>query len=224
MLCSCSWIQEKVGGYRRSSVLRKGRWAGIRLITRSWTEQRILQIVMNAALGFDTFLVMRHGARASSVVGDDKSKRLGCYYCNDIVAPADVCWLFFWLFDWLMTEHIVSNRSHVGSNVYRHSPWTRWNRGRNRSWTIGITTSAPRWVCLLFMLLLQFLVSFYSRIHAPAPSPNEEINSTQSYAENGGSVLGQVPHQLRGFLAQFRNLPLVGAAYDRCTGCSETVS
>lgn len=43
---------------------------------------------MNAALGFDTFLVMRHGARASSSA--DPSKRLGCYYCNDIVAPADV--------------------------------------------------------------------------------------------------------------------------------------
>lgn len=41
---------------------------------------------MNAALGFDTFLVMRHGARASTSTGT----RLGCYYCNDIVAPADV--------------------------------------------------------------------------------------------------------------------------------------
>jgi hypothetical protein len=41
---------------------------------------------MNAALGFDTFLVMRHGARAATLLGN----RLGCYYCNDIVAPADV--------------------------------------------------------------------------------------------------------------------------------------
>lgn len=47
---------------------------------------RAWQIVMNAALGFDTFLVMRHGARATHAAG----KRLGCYYCNDIVAPADV--------------------------------------------------------------------------------------------------------------------------------------
>jgi ubiquitin-like modifier-activating enzyme ATG7 len=36
-------------------------------------------------------------------------------------------------------------------------------------------------------------------------------------------VLGLVPHQLRGFLAQFRTLLVTGAAYDRCTGCSETV-
>lgn len=36
-------------------------------------------------------------------------------------------------------------------------------------------------------------------------------------------MLGSVPHQLRGFLGQFKNLPLIGAAYDKCTGCSETV-
>lgn len=43
---------------------------------------------MNAALGFDSFLVMRHGVRAANAEGE--STRLGCYYCNDIVAPADV--------------------------------------------------------------------------------------------------------------------------------------
>jgi len=50
------------------------------------------QIVLNAALGFDTYLVMRHGARASAALPASRpnGQRLGCYYCNDIVAPADV--------------------------------------------------------------------------------------------------------------------------------------
>lgn len=44
------------------------------------------KIVLNAALGFDTFLVMRHG-----VSGDDGSEAaLGCYFCNDVVAPENV--------------------------------------------------------------------------------------------------------------------------------------
>jgi ubiquitin-like modifier-activating enzyme ATG7 len=39
------------------------------------------KMVINSALGFDTYLVMRHGS---------KKNNLGCYFCNDIVAPTDV--------------------------------------------------------------------------------------------------------------------------------------
>ena len=64
----------------------------------------LLQITITAALGFDSFLVMRHGpgpfssahAKTSSVdmdnltLSDKGGKRLGCYFCNDVVAPTDV--------------------------------------------------------------------------------------------------------------------------------------
>ncbi|KAI1159236.1 hypothetical protein F5B18DRAFT_655822 [Nemania serpens] len=43
------------------------------------------KIVMNAALGFDSYVVMRHGAEPKD--GSDIS--LGCYFCNDVVAPGD---------------------------------------------------------------------------------------------------------------------------------------
>lgn len=43
------------------------------------------KIVMNAALGFDTFVVMRHGVRMENA----PESELGCYFCNDVVAPAD---------------------------------------------------------------------------------------------------------------------------------------
>ena len=42
--------------------------------------------VLNAALGFDTYVVMRHGVRDEEALGQE----LGCYFCNDVVAPADV--------------------------------------------------------------------------------------------------------------------------------------
>jgi hypothetical protein len=64
------------------------------------------------------------------------------------------------------------------------------------------------------------LITTFSSLHAPAPPPGQD---PQPQREDEGSVLGLVPHQLRGFLAQFRNMQIVGAAYDRCTGCSETV-
>ncbi|PGH17000.1 ubiquitin-like modifier-activating enzyme ATG7 [Helicocarpus griseus UAMH5409] len=43
------------------------------------------KIVMNAALGFDTYVVMRQGVENTS----SPEKELGCYFCNDVVAPAD---------------------------------------------------------------------------------------------------------------------------------------
>ncbi|KAL1846043.1 Autophagy protein 7 [Paecilomyces lecythidis] len=43
------------------------------------------KIVMNAALGFDTYVVMRHGVKSDS----NSTPGLGCYFCNDVVAPAD---------------------------------------------------------------------------------------------------------------------------------------
>lgn len=73
-----------------------------------------LQITITAALGFDSYVVMRHGAGPLSYVSDTKSEgedalsaqignlhmegadertRLGCYFCNDVVAPIDVIFL-----------------------------------------------------------------------------------------------------------------------------------
>ncbi|ESK86882.1 hypothetical protein Moror_3433 [Moniliophthora roreri MCA 2997] len=138
------------------------------------------KLVLNAALGFDTFLVMRHGARLA-----EGEKNLGCYYCNDIVAPADS------LSDRTLDQMCTVTRP-------------------------GLASMAASTAVELMMSVLQHP----DGLRAPAPSP-----TTQEYTEGapGTSVLGLVPHQLRGYLAQFRNLHIVGAAYDRCTGCSETV-
>lgn len=59
------------------------------------------QLVLTAALGFDSFLVMRHGMReggtgtpqpAGTAIPRDSipGHMLGCYFCNDVVAPGNV--------------------------------------------------------------------------------------------------------------------------------------
>ncbi|CAL1717442.1 unnamed protein product [Somion occarium] len=139
------------------------------------------KIVMNAALGFDTYLVMRHGARASL----SKGTRLGCYYCNDIVAPADS------LTDRTLDQMCTVTRPGLAS--------------------IAASTTVE---------LLVSLLQHPDGINAPPPPPQREKDIDEDSASR--SVLGLVPHQLRGFLAEFRNMPITGAAYNRCTGCSDT--
>ena len=59
------------------------------------------KLVINSALGFDSFLVMRHGVKSAlsntesveaqrSLNSEIPSSQLGCYFCNDIVAPGNV--------------------------------------------------------------------------------------------------------------------------------------
>ncbi|KAH9016910.1 hypothetical protein EDB85DRAFT_2135243 [Lactarius pseudohatsudake] len=139
------------------------------------------KIVLNAALGFDSYLVMRHGARGDPA---DGTRRLGCYYCNDIVAPADS------LTDRTLDQMCTVTRPGLAP--------------------IASATAVE---------LLVSLIQHPSGVQAPAPPPGQDPQEV----DQGGSVLGLVPHQLRGFLAQFRSMAIVGAAYDRCTGCSETV-
>jgi len=139
------------------------------------------KVVMNAALGFDTFLVMRHGVRATLA----KEDRLGCYYCNDIVAPADS------LTDRTLDQMCTVTRPGLAS--------------------IAASTAVE---------VLVSLLQHPDGVNAPAPPPQNQGGESAPGTEG---VLGIVPHQLRGFLAQFRNMPITGAAYDKCTGCSETV-
>jgi ubiquitin-like modifier-activating enzyme ATG7 len=44
------------------------------------------KLVINVALGFDSYVVMRHGLSEHE---DPHSPHLGCYFCNDVVAPVD---------------------------------------------------------------------------------------------------------------------------------------
>ena len=52
---------------------------------------------INAALGFDSYTVQRHGTRESSdpvspdlTVQNPTGKDLGCYFCNDVTQPGNV--------------------------------------------------------------------------------------------------------------------------------------
>ncbi|GAA5864413.1 hypothetical protein JCM1840_000487 [Sporobolomyces johnsonii] len=161
------------------------------------------KLVMNVALGFDTYLVMRHGVPsqgseqappAEVTPGAPYRGKLGCYYCNDIVAPMDS------LTDRTLDQMCTVTRPGIAS--------------------IASSTAVELMVSVLQHpkgALAPSDIPLAASSDVPASAVNAETDESTS------SPLGIVPHQIRGFLAQFHNLKITGQAYERCTGCSNAI-
>jgi ubiquitin-like modifier-activating enzyme ATG7 len=145
------------------------------------------KLVMNTALGFDTFLAMRHGASPDQHAQTDTStvanQRLGCYFCNDIVAPTDS-----------LTDRTLDQMC---------------------------TVTRPGLAAMASACTVEMMVSVLQHPRGLlAPAFKKESDGT---SPDSMSILGHLPHQLRGSLFNFQNLLIHGPAYDRCTACSATV-
>ena len=154
------------------------------------------KLVINTALGFDTYLVVRHGVRdyaAAATVAEcnvaDLSKcipgeQLGCYFCNDVVAPGDST--------------------------------------RDRTLDQQCTVSRPGLSMLAASLAVELFVSVL--VHPlGGRAPADTSSHDNHLLAQATSPLGIVPHQIRGFLSRFHNLMPASAAFDLCTACSPTV-
>uniref|UniRef100_A0A8C5HCC4 Ubiquitin-like modifier-activating enzyme ATG7 n=1 Tax=Gouania willdenowi TaxID=441366 RepID=A0A8C5HCC4_GOUWI len=175
------------------------------------------KLVVNAALGFDTFVVMRHGLKKTAIsqsvpCGADSSAscssasssmstsagsapivpgsslfsnipghKLGCYFCNDVVAPGDST--------------------------------------RDRTLDQQCTVSRPGLAMIAGALAVELMVSILQHSeggYAIASSSDDRMNEPPT-------SLGLVPHQIRGFLSRFDNVLPASLAFDKCTACSPTV-
>lgn len=191
------------------------------------------KIVINAALGFDTYVVMRHGLplltsaspttleAVDSTVrahwankGDNSSdtnpntveqgrnihkiteaEELGCYFCSDVVAPADSL--------------------------------------KMATLDQQCTVTRPGAALLASSLAVELLVSITQhrlkgRAAAPDPvhsgSPNQIMSSPPTDpAIPNSHPLGTIPHQLRGYMSTWQIIQVKGKAYDCCAACSPKV-
>ncbi|XP_069500022.1 ubiquitin-like modifier-activating enzyme ATG7 isoform X2 [Ambystoma mexicanum] len=172
---------------------RESRW----LPTVMAASQR--KLVINAALGFDTFVVMRHGLKklkqesgqshaptasdplSSSLFSNIPGYKLGCYFCNDVVAPGDST--------------------------------------RDRTLDQQCTVSRPGLASIAGALAVELMISILQHPeggYAVASSSDDRMNEPPT-------SLGLVPHQIRGFLSRFDNVLPVSLAFDKCTACSSKV-
>nr|XP_020836714.1 ubiquitin-like modifier-activating enzyme ATG7 isoform X4 [Phascolarctos cinereus] len=160
------------------------------------------KLVINAALGFDTFVVMRHGLKkpkhrgagdphpshvtasadlGSSLFSNIPGYKLGCYFCNDVVAPGDST--------------------------------------RDRTLDQQCTVSRPGLAMIAGSLAVELMVSVLQHPeggYAVASSSDDRMNEPPT-------SLGLVPHQVRGFLSRFDHVLPVSLAFDKCTACSSEV-
>ena len=169
------------------------------------------KILINAALGLDSWLVMRHGAASnkdhSETAGDDdvveqstnnNSYRLGCYFCSDVVAPE--------------------------------------NSTKNRTLDQQCTVTRPGLALIASSMAVELMVSLLhhpKRISAPAPKNSNSHTNTQyspTISSNdtdiaaASSALGIIPHSIRGSLVSYTMMTPTIPAFQYCTGCSKNVT
>ncbi|XP_021766091.1 ubiquitin-like modifier-activating enzyme atg7 [Chenopodium quinoa] len=195
VLDDCRQLQELIDSHDVIFLLtdtRESRWLPTLLSTNS------NKITVNAALGFESFLVMRHGAGAVSssevanalssgmgnlaIKDEDKGTRLGCYFCNDVVAPIDST--------------------------------------SNRTLDQQCTVTRPGLAPIASALAVELLVGL---LHHPLGMYAPAENSGLSASGSSEQPLGIIPHQIRGSLSQFSQMTLVGHASNSCTACSRII-
>eukprot|EP01095_Lingulamoeba_sp_RSL-Kostka_P017885 TRINITY_DN956_c2_g2_i1.p2 TRINITY_DN956_c2_g2~~TRINITY_DN956_c2_g2_i1.p2 ORF type:complete len:277 (-),score=117.38 TRINITY_DN956_c2_g2_i1:94-924(-) len=165
------------------------------------------KICINSALGFDSFVVMRHGPSPNSSCNYNEPKnnnlstyldnyhsshRVGCYFCNDVVAPRDSL--------------------------------------ANRTLDQQCTVTRPGVSYIAGALAVEIMVSLLNHplgLYAPPPNYNMSFNNNNNNDDDDDlgveSIFGIIPHQIRGHLSNFNNSVILGHAYEKCTACSKII-
>ncbi|KAL3269883.1 hypothetical protein HHI36_008940 [Cryptolaemus montrouzieri] len=155
------------------------------------------KIVINAALGFDSYLVMRHGVRIDMEevkvrqhtpgFKSLKGNYLGCYFCNDVTAPG--------------------------------------NSMKDRTLDQQCTVTRPGVSAIAGALSAELAISILQHkegAKAPAFFKIGNVVDTEKELDNQ-CVLGLIPHSIRGYLSTFSQVLPATERYNMCVACSDVV-
>lgn len=175
------------------------------------------KLAITTALGFESFVAMRHGASVESFTIESKEtieentpkkkslnnnsnhqqkqkQRLGCYFCSDVIAPA--------------------------------------NSTRDRTMDQQCTVARPGLSAIAGSLAVEVMAAVLQHplgTHAPAAvapdAADDEYTNDRSQKNKDDSYapLGSVPHMIRGHLSGFSQTCLTGYAFPQCPACSPKV-
>ncbi|VDN96239.1 unnamed protein product [Rodentolepis nana] len=157
------------------------------------------KMAITAALGFDTFLVMRHGVPTKQGVSPSliepsfkepnsneiEGSRLGCYFCNDVVGPA--------------------------------------NSKRDQTLDQQCTVARPGVSMMASSLAVELCVGVLQHPQGPQAPAEPRMTAADRAAINQTHTFSFLPHQLRGFLPQFSEIVPCTTAFGKCSACSQLV-
>ncbi|KAL7561286.1 hypothetical protein ACA910_022555 [Epithemia clementina (nom. ined.)] len=156
--------------------------------------------LLNAALGLDSWLVMRHGGGE-----EGGGQRLGCYFCNDVVAP----------------ENSTKNRT-----LDQQCTVTRPGLA-----PIASSMAVELMVALLHHPRGLKAPAPNSSSSIFSPTVQHQLPDGEAAGSAGGDGLGNtsttdlgiLPHQIRGSLVTYTMMTPTVPAFTHCTGCAKAV-
>lgn len=81
------------------------------------------------------------------------------------------------------------------------------------------TVTRPGIAAIASALLVEILVSVIQHPQGALAPGSQSQNE-----DRGSHPLGIVPHQIRGYLSEFRNMLIKGSSYDCCSACSYNIT
>lgn len=151
------------------------------------------KLLINSALGFDSYLVMRHGHGGPELAARETNggERLGCYFCMDVIGPGN---------------------SQRDRTLDQQCTVTR----------PGLAQIASGLAVELMVALLHSPLRQRTPALCPAGISGAEGESSEENDVKAGGC-EPLPHQIRGVLDRFTQVNPVCPSFQHCTACSPAI-